>query len=497
MSTAHPFPPPRQSAFRRAHSSTPSLRMEPASGRELATAPYEFTRTREQEVTREEARERVPTIVEQLHVVTKTGNHDATMLARESKSLTVEPWVEPAAATPPRVDHPHSLHPLPRPPWLLVLSAIVCVGLIVWWFTAQRAPSVDPQGVIDAQLLAAQKAASEGHYADPYERSALHYYSTVLTIDEKNPQALAGLKRLADQLVATARVHLDAGSYADAVVALNGARRIDPAHRGLASLEGDLRRELQSLAARAPSSSAAKEAASLASTMTAADKTAASPAKKTESEKVAVAPARVPEAASGGSAAASKLAEPSKQAPPAVSTASAPLEKTSIASTSTASTSTASVPVNQAAVLAAAAAVATDISPAGADATLTGSATPSGSATPGTSSASMETVVSTAAANQAATKAAEAVLPPIVKYVPPEYPDEARMRGIEGWADLSFLVASNGDVIDPRVENSSRRQIFGRPALAAVKKWRYEPPAPGHAALTERTKVRIEFQLER
>ena len=70
-------------------------------------------------------------------------------------------------------------------------------------------------------------------------------------------------------------------------------------------------------------------------------------------------------------------------------------------------------------------------------------------------------------------------------------------RGLEGWADLSFLVAPSGDVIDPRVEDSSRRQLFGRPALAAVRKWRYEPPSAGHPSLTERTKVRIEFRLER
>ena len=36
---------------------------------------------------------------------------------------------------------------------------------------------------------------------------------------------------------------------------------------------------------------------------------------------------------------------------------------------------------------------------------------------------------------------------------------------------------------------------FGRPALAALRKWRYEAPTPGHPSLTERTRVRIEFQL--
>jgi hypothetical protein len=72
----------------------------------------------------------------------------------------------------------------------------------------------------------------------------------VLTIDAKNARALAGLKSLADQLIVSARDNLTAGRYADAVIALNGARRIDPSHRGLAAIEGDLRRELQTLAVR-------------------------------------------------------------------------------------------------------------------------------------------------------------------------------------------------------------------------------------------------------
>ena len=83
----------------------------------------------------------------------------------------------------PRSDHPHEHRSVPRPPWLLVLAALVCVGLVAWWAASQRGRSFDPQQLIETQLQAAEKATGEGHYVDPYEGSALHYYSTVLTIE--------------------------------------------------------------------------------------------------------------------------------------------------------------------------------------------------------------------------------------------------------------------------------------------------------------------------
>jgi TonB family protein len=80
----------------------------------------------------------------------------------------------------------------------------------------------------------------------------------------------------------------------------------------------------------------------------------------------------------------------------------------------------------------------------------------------------------------------------LVRMVEPEYPNEAYMRAIEGWTDLSFQISAAGDVVDPRVEDSSRKQLFARPALGAVKQWKYEPASEGSA---ERVQVRIEFRV--
>ena len=66
------------------------------------------------------------------------------------------------------------------------------------------------------------------------------------------------------------------------------------------------------------------------------------------------------------------------------------------------------------------------------------------------------------------------------------------MRGIEGWVDVSLQVSATGDVIAPRVEESSRGRLFNRAALAAVEQWKYEPPGDG--ATGERIRVRLKFQ---
>jgi protein TonB len=76
--------------------------------------------------------------------------------------------------------------------------------------------------------------------------------------------------------------------------------------------------------------------------------------------------------------------------------------------------------------------------------------------------------------------------------VQPQYPQEAQMRGIEGWVDVSLQVTASGDVIEPRIEDSSRGRLFNKAALAAVEQWKYEPRSD--AATSDRLRVRLKFQ---
>jgi protein TonB len=64
--------------------------------------------------------------------------------------------------------------------------------------------------------------------------------------------------------------------------------------------------------------------------------------------------------------------------------------------------------------------------------------------------------------------------PEAVSQVPPTYPAELRKAKIEGTVTLVFLLSEEGRVEDPRVENSSRPE-FEKPALEAIRKWRFRP----------------------
>ncbi len=58
--------------------------------------------------------------------------------------------------------------------------------------------------------------------------------------------------------------------------------------------------------------------------------------------------------------------------------------------------------------------------------------------------------------------------------VVPAYPAELRKAKVEGVVTLVFVLDETGRVEDPRVENSSRPE-FEKPALDAIRKWRFSP----------------------
>ena len=64
--------------------------------------------------------------------------------------------------------------------------------------------------------------------------------------------------------------------------------------------------------------------------------------------------------------------------------------------------------------------------------------------------------------------------PEAVSQVAPAYPPEMRKAKIEGAVTLLCLVNSQGRVEEVQVENSSRPE-FEKPALEAIRKWRFRP----------------------
>lgn len=63
----------------------------------------------------------------------------------------------------------------------------------------------------------------------------------------------------------------------------------------------------------------------------------------------------------------------------------------------------------------------------------------------------------------------------VTRRVEPVYPEKALQRRKEGFVTVSFLIEKDGSVAEPKVVASSSGAIFKRPALSAIRQWRFEP----------------------
>ncbi len=85
--------------------------------------------------------------------------------------------------------------------------------------------------------------------------------------------------------------------------------------------------------------------------------------------------------------------------------------------------------------------------------------------------------------------------PRTISRTPPLYPYAMRRDRIEGTVTLVFVIDENGRVIEPRVESSTRRE-FERPALDAVRQWRFEPGIRDGEPVRTLVRTPIEFTLD-
>lgn len=79
---------------------------------------------------------------------------------------------------------------------------------------------------------------------------------------------------------------------------------------------------------------------------------------------------------------------------------------------------------------------------------------------------------------------------------PPEYPEEARMRYIQGYVDVEFTVDKKGRVRNAVVVEASPPDVFDSAALKSVKRWRFEPMRQAGSAVEVVACQRFEFQIE-
>jgi protein TonB len=84
---------------------------------------------------------------------------------------------------------------------------------------------------------------------------------------------------------------------------------------------------------------------------------------------------------------------------------------------------------------------------------------------------------------------------PLVR-IEPQYPQQARQRGLEGWVQIRFTISTAGSVKDAEVVKSSN-SVFERNALQAVSKWKYQPQLKGgKPAETPGQQVVLRFRMD-
>jgi TonB family protein len=84
----------------------------------------------------------------------------------------------------------------------------------------------------------------------------------------------------------------------------------------------------------------------------------------------------------------------------------------------------------------------------------------------------------------------------LVSAPPVTYPPEAVARGIEGWADVEFVVDRSGATRDAVVSQASPPGRFEAAALAAVASYRYAPFERDGRVFERRVRLRIRFDIQ-
>lgn len=81
----------------------------------------------------------------------------------------------------------------------------------------------------------------------------------------------------------------------------------------------------------------------------------------------------------------------------------------------------------------------------------------------------------------------------VVRRADPTFPRRAKGSQKEGWVELIFSISAEGMVLGAEVVSSSD-MIFERPALGAIRKWRFKPYQKDGVAIPVRGDVRFSFR---
>ena len=81
----------------------------------------------------------------------------------------------------------------------------------------------------------------------------------------------------------------------------------------------------------------------------------------------------------------------------------------------------------------------------------------------------------------------------LIRRVNPDYPSAARKDGTAGAVDLEVTVSPQGVVENVTVLQATPQDVFNKVAVAAVRKWRYDPRFVDGLPSQAHLKVHLEF----
>jgi TonB family protein len=86
--------------------------------------------------------------------------------------------------------------------------------------------------------------------------------------------------------------------------------------------------------------------------------------------------------------------------------------------------------------------------------------------------------------------------PRLIEHVPAAYPPSAASRGIEGVVEVSFSVSIDGTVNDVTVVSAEPADVFNQAAIAAVRRWKYEPKTVNGTPVEAHMQLSLEFKMD-
>ena len=81
----------------------------------------------------------------------------------------------------------------------------------------------------------------------------------------------------------------------------------------------------------------------------------------------------------------------------------------------------------------------------------------------------------------------------LIRRINPDYPSAAKKDGISGWVDLEVTVSTQGVVENVSVIRATPPDMFDKSAVAAVKKWKYDPRFVDGLPSQAHLKVHLDF----